>query len=281
MMQAPATQRLDELREIRDLNRIAWDSHHTDPAQAIALATRCIARAQLINDPSGLAYALLNKAQHEYYFCPKEQAEQTLFEIEARFTALGDQRGLLLARSGLGGILTRRQEFDAARIMLESVINAPPEYSEPLDAYYALYRLGYLHFNCGDVQAGLRYYYKALALVQRERSLPLTCQTLTDIGSAQMELGNFSEAKALLEHAFVISRSTPVFFLHMILGNLANVHLELGNADAALRLLESNAVENGPFYREGDRAFLLAVKAQAYASLGRWGEAEPLANAAF
>jgi len=67
MMHAPATQRLDELREIRDLNRIAWDSHHTDPAQAIALATRCIARAQLINDPSGLSYAFLNMAQTVFY----------------------------------------------------------------------------------------------------------------------------------------------------------------------------------------------------------------------
>ncbi|MFD2272870.1 tetratricopeptide repeat protein [Undibacterium arcticum] len=268
------------MREIRELNRIAWDSQHTDPAQSIALATRCIARAQLASDPSGLAYALLNKAYHEYYFSTKEQSEQTLIDTEARFRALGDRRGLLLARSGLGGILMRRHEFDAARSVLESVINDPPEASEPLDAYYALYRLGYLHFNCGDVQAGLRYYYKALALVQRERSLPLTCQMLSDIGSAQMELGNFTEAKALLEQAFVISRTTPVFFIHMILGNLANVHLEMGNADAALRLLESNAIESGPFYREGDRAFLMAVKAQTYASLSRWDEAESQAHAA-
>jgi diguanylate cyclase (GGDEF)-like protein len=264
---------------IASLNEMAWNCQYTDPGKALALATHCIALCQTANDASGMAYALLNRGFFEGRFSPTEQAEATLRDAEARFIALNERRGMHLARCSLAGILLQRNEPDAARILLEQVLDAPTHERQPLDAFFALYRLGYLYFCRGEVGDGLRYYYQALVLVQRENAMPLICQALSDLGSAQMELGNYPEARELLEQAFIISKTTPVCFDHMITGNLASVHLEMGNPTAARKLLEGG-IPVTPYYRSGDAAFLTAVRAQTHASLAHWDQALPLAQQA-
>jgi len=264
--------------EIDALNEIAWASQFTDPARSHALAHRCAALARQAGYASGLAYALLNQAFYEIRFCPTKQSEAALRRAEAHFAALGDRRGILLVHSGRAGVLLKRNEFDAAEILLEQVMQAPEHERQPLDAYFALYRLGYVHFHRGHVQEGLRYYYKALALVQRERATALSCHALSDLGSAQMELANYQEARDLLEQAYEICQTMPICFAHLIAANLANVHLEMGNPTAALQLVENDFPLTDQFFQPGDRAFLLVVAAQTYASLGRWQEAEQLAR---
>ena len=268
---------LSSMVEIDSLNDLAWASQYTDPATTLDLATRCIALALRENYRSGLAYALLNKAFYEIRYAPVAQAETTLREAETQFEQLDDRRGKLLVRSGFAGILMNLREYDAAQDLLEKILVAPETDRQPLDAYFALYRLGYLHFYRGEVQEGLRYYYKALALVQRERSLPLSCRALSDLGSAQMELGNYAEARELLEQAYAICESVQVSFFHLIAGNLASVHLEMGDTAAALAIIERDFSVPGTYFQPGEAAFLQVVAAQAYASLARWDEAEALA----
>lgn len=256
--------------EIDTLNEIAWNAQYTDPATTLTLATRCIALAQATNQTHGLAYALLNKAFYEIRFCPALQAEDSLRAAQTHFEALGDRRGQLLVQSGFAGILLKRHEYDAAQMLLEQVLEAPEQDRLPLDGYFALYRLGYVHFYRGEVQEGLRYYYRALALVQRECSLPLSCQALSDLGSAQMELGNYEEARQLLEQAHGICGKVSVCFAHLIIGNLASVHLEMGNAATALRIVQNDFPVENQFFQRGDQAFLDVVAAQAYAGTGDW-----------
>ncbi|MEC5217830.1 two-component system cell cycle response regulator [Actimicrobium sp. GrIS 1.19] len=275
-----AATRFSATAEVGALNHAAWQCQYTDPARALEHALRGVALAQELNDQMGLAYALLNKALHELSFCPVEQAEATLLSAHACFDALNDPRGLMLVQTGRGGCLLLRNEIDAAQQVLEEVMRAPESIREPLDAYYALYRLGYIHFHRGEVQEGLRYYYNALGLVQHRKSLPLACQALSDLGSAQMELANYDEARNLLEQAFEISKTVAVSFRHLIIANLASVHLETGNPAAALALIEDHIPGCSTFFRAGERAFLDVVAAQAYAALGRWDEALPLAEAA-
>jgi two-component system, cell cycle response regulator len=263
--------------EIATLNEKAWASQYTDPATSLELATRCIALASQHDDARGLAYALLNKAFYEIRYCAPSQAEATLKEAEAYFRELDDKRGKLLVRSGFAGILINLREFDAARDLLEQVLDAPETDREPLDAYFALYRLGYLHFFRGDVQEGLRYYYRALALVQGERSLPLSCRALSDLGSAQMELGNYAEARDLLEQGYALCKQQPVCFSHLVAGNLASVYLEMGDTAAALDIVENEFPKVSKYFQPGEEAFLHVVAAQAYANLERWDEAEKLA----
>jgi two-component system, cell cycle response regulator len=263
--------------EIATLNEKAWASQYTDPATSLELATRCIALASQHDDTRGLAYALLNKAFYEIRYYAPSQAEATLKEAEAYFRELDDKRGKLLVRSGFAGILINLREFDAARDLLEQVLDAPETDREPLDAYFALYRLGYLHFFRGDVQEGLRYYYRALALVQGERSLPLSCRALSNLGSAQMELGNYAEARDLLEQGYALCKQQPVCFSHLVAGNLASVYLEMGDTAAALDIVENEFPKVSKYFQPGEEAFLHVVAAQAYANLERWDEAEKLA----
>jgi diguanylate cyclase (GGDEF)-like protein len=275
-----AATRFSATAEVGALNHAAWQCQYTDPARALEHALRGVALAHELNDQMGLAYALLNKALHELSFCPVEQAEATLLSAHECFDALNDPRGLMLVQTGRGGCLLLRNEIDAAQQVLEDVMRTPESIREPLDAYFALYRLGYIHFHRGEVQEGLRYYYNALGLVQHRNSLPLACQALSDLGSAQMELANYDEARNLLEQAFEISKSVAVSFRHLIIANLASVHLETGNPAAALALIEDHIPDSSTFFRAGERAFLDVVAAQAYAALGRWDEALPLAEAA-
>jgi two-component system, cell cycle response regulator len=265
------------ISEIATLNEKAWASQYTDPATSLELATCCIALARQHGDARGLAYALLNKAFYEIRYCAPAQAESTLKEAEAYFRELDDKRGKLLVRSGFAGILINLREFDAARDLLEQVLEAPETDREPLDAYFALYRLGYLHFFRGDVQEGLRYYYRALALAQGERSLPLSCRALSDLGSAQMELGNYAEARDLLEQGYALCKQQPVCFSHLVAGNLASVYLEMGDTAAALNVVENEFPKVSKYFQPGEEAFLHVVAAQAYANLQRWDEAEKLA----
>jgi diguanylate cyclase (GGDEF)-like protein len=267
--------------DVDTLNEIAWGCQYTAPATTLEYSLRCIALAQVAGDRRGLAYALLNKAFYEIRFCPLLQAEATLREAETVFDEIKDKRGKLLIRSGFGGILLKQNQFDAAQVLLEKVMQAPEGDRLPLDAYFALYRLGYIHFYKGEVQEGLRYYYRALALVQRERSQPLSCQALSDVGSAQMELGNYEEARNLLEQANAICQTVSVCFAHLIAGNLASVHLEMGNADIALEVVERDFPTHSDYFQRGDLAFLRVVAAQAYASFRRWDKAEALAQEAY
>lgn len=263
--------------EIAALNEKAWASQYTDPATSLELATRSIALANEHGDRRGLAYGLLNKAFYEIRYCPPAQAEGTLKDAESIFRDLDDKRGKLLVRSGFAGILINLREFDAARDLLEQVLDAPETDREPLDAYFALYRLGYLHFFRGDVQEGLRYYYRALALVQGERSRPLSCRALSDLGSAQMELGNYAEARDLLEQGYALCKQQAVCFAHLVAGNLASVYLEMGDTAAALNIVENEFPKVSKYFQPGEEAFLDVVAAQAYATLQRWDEAEALA----
>lgn len=268
---------LSTIAEIDSLNDIAWASQYTNPAVTLDHALRCITLATNAAYRRGLAYALLNKALYEIRYRTPKQAEITLREAESHFADLDDRRGKWLVRAGFAGILINLHEYDAAQGLLEKILAAPEEDHQPLDAYLALYRLGYLHFFRGEVQEGLRYYYKALTLVQRERSLPLSCRALSDLGSAQMELGNYTEARELLEQAYAICRSVQVSFSHLIAGNLASVHLEMGNTEAALAIIEHDFPAPNQYFQSGEAAFLQVVAAQAYANLGRWDEAEALA----
>jgi two-component system cell cycle response regulator len=263
--------------ELDALNDSAWASQYTDPAYALSLALSCLELSRQAAYPRGRAYALLNKTFYELRFAPPAQAEITLREAESCFAKLDDARGALLVRYGKGALLLAQQRYDEAKDMLESALRENNHRSHALDAYFALYRLGYIHFNRGEVQEGLRYYYKALALVQRERCLPLCCMALSDLGSAQMELSNYSEARELLEQAYAICKKIPVCFSHLVVGNLASVHLEMGNPDAALELVENDFPDSGTIFRPGELAFLMIVSAQTYAGLQRWGEAWELA----
>jgi two-component system cell cycle response regulator len=261
---------------VTDLNEIAWACQYTDPKKSLTYAARCIALCQQNGDALGMAYALLNRGFYEVRFCPHHQAEATLRDAEGRFIIADERRGIHLARSALCGILLMRNEFDAAQEILKEVLSAPPHERQPIDAYFALYRLGFLHFYRGEVNEGLRYYYQALVLVQRESAMSLTCQALSDLGSAQMELGNYAEARELLEQAFVICTTMPVCIEHMIIGNLASVHLEMGNPQAALKLLDGGIALDNLYYQAGDAAFLTAVFAQTHVSLKNWEIALPL-----
>jgi two-component system cell cycle response regulator len=266
--------------EIDALNEAAWASQYTDPANSLTLAVRCLGLCEQASYPRGAAYALLNKAFYELRFSSGTQAESTLEEAGKCFAELEDERGSLLVRSGIGGLLLRKNKYDEAQAVLEAVLDDNEDTPYTLDAYFSLYRLGYIHFYRGEVQEGLRYYYRALTLVQRERCLPLCCMALSDLGSAQMELANYAEARELLEQAYEICQSMPVCFAPLVIGNLASVHLEMGNPLAALDLVEKDFPESDEFFRRGELAFLMIVAAQTYASLKRWDEAWELATQA-
>lgn len=267
--------------EIAVLNETAWSAQYTDPAGSLAMAERGIAMARAEGDHRGLAYALLNKAFYEIRFAPPAQAEATLREAESLFDRLGDRRGRQLVRTGFAGILINQREIDAAQEVLEQVLQASSADTSadasPLDAYFVLYRLGYVHFFRGEVQEGLRYYYRALALVQRERAHALSCRALSDLGSAQMELGNLPEARNLLEEAYALCREQKVCFEHLVAANLASVHLEMGDTAAAMAIIERDFGRFRDHFQVGEEAFLKVVAAQAHANLQRWDEAERLA----
>lgn len=263
--------------EVDELNDEAWASQYTDPAHALNLATQSLNNSWQISYSRGIAYALLNKAFYEVRFSSQEQTAKTLKEAEAYFNDMDDARGSLLVRCGYGALLVAQLKYEEAKQTLENVLREVNHRLYPLDAYFSLYRLGYIHFNLGDVQEGLRYYYRALALVQRERCQPLCCMALSDLGSAQMELSNYGEARELLEQAYAICKTLPVSFSQLVIGNLASVHLEMGNPNAALDLVENDFPLCKGFFRPGEQAFLTIVAAQTYASLNRWGEAWELA----
>lgn len=259
--------------EIDDLNERAWSAQYTDPALTLQLAVQSLELATRAEYPPGIAYALLNRAFYELRFRPLDQAESSLTDAGARFKDLDDKRGMLLVQTGLGALLLKQYRYHDAKQVLEQVLDAPDQDRIPLDAYFALYRLGYIHFYFGEIQEGLRYYYRALALAQRERSTPLSCQALSDLGSAQMELQNYEEARALLEQAYSICKTMQVCFAHLIYGNLASVHLETGNVEAALQIVENDFPLTGEYFQLGEKAFLDVVASQALAGVQRWDEA--------
>jgi len=92
----------------------AWRLLHIDAGQAYRLIERAARQAQAQQDDAGLAWAELVRGFHQLYFATPEQAGQQLASARARFAALGQRNGAILAGAGHARALWRQGRVQQA-----------------------------------------------------------------------------------------------------------------------------------------------------------------------
>ena len=131
------------------------------------------------------------------------------------------------------------------------------------------------HAHMGDFERGLEAMVHAEAIAQETGDPPLLCTVAWSIGMMQAGRGDYEAGIAACRRAVEISPN-PVNTA-LASGFLGACHLEKGEAEAAIPLLEESAERLAQFEIRQTRGWYLALLAEANRMTGRAGRATQLA----
>jgi serine/threonine-protein kinase len=109
---------------------------------------------------------------------------------------------------------------------------------ESAEAAESLYWLGRLKNARADYKAALALTERAVGIRESTGESPALAEALSQLGATLKNLGRPGEGRPLLQRAVAIEEKAGGANLHKWLSNLAAIEIDLGNYDAARKLLE-------------------------------------------
>ncbi len=202
-------------------------------------AEECLALYRAIDDPKGIADALLCLGyaafiNATYIHSDYAEAQQYLDEGIAICRRIGYQHGLVGALVRLGFLLMRLKHFEAARPVLLECLSASQALGAESSTAESLYNLGRLARCDGDFNTALDLLEQSLAISRRLGHLDSISAALLDIALVAVERGDLEDARKPLDEFVEIWRrlGNPVraaWGLVMI-GNIAYRQADYGAA---------------------------------------------------
>jgi len=224
---------------IRALNELAWSLRQIDLDRAIQLADEALELAERRQDPSGLAWALRNRAffamplselqpsmqmAHRAYDIFEELGDghgrawvsdllATQYEFVGRFSEamdcalraleqfreIGDRRGMGWALSSAGGILAASGDEPGALARLEEGLALFEELDYPPGVCRLCIRLGKLHLDYGRPEAARLYFERLVRESNRTQGMMFRAGALSLLGEVHEALGELERARELFE----------------------------------------------------------------------------------
>ena len=140
----------------------------------------------------------------------------------------------------------RRAEFGqmlfpaSVKQLEELLVRIKPELPV-LDQAIISHSLAVNAFKASKTATALRYFYQALLSAQESNCQAFIIQVQDNLGTCQIALGNFLEARLQLEAALALAELHPVPRLAPLLAsNLAQVLVELGENEAAFEIMHEH-----------------------------------------
>lgn len=213
----------------------AWRLLHIDAGQAYRLIERAARQAQAQQDDAGLAWAELVRGFHQLYFATPEQAGQQLASARARFAALGQRNGAILAGAGHARALWRQGRVQQALDELlplrdEGLANLRNEQRGVL-----LNAIAGCYSAQGNSENAFAYMYQALRDAGPRRGNGFDVALHCNLSHELIELGDHAEALRQVERGLERIAQLGNGRLHtVLLINRAICLAELGRAGEAL-----------------------------------------------
>ena len=221
----------------------AWNSQYSSPRDSFAWAQEAMADADKCGDAACKALAHLTIGNFQLRYEGPAQAQQSLKEAEREFTALKDQRGATLARTGLARVRMMEGDARSAYDMYRAILEDEAGSLAPLDRFYVLNGIAGSCAALGDAPQSIGYLFEALGQVRTHNARPQTATLLSNLGGELVAVGDYEEALTVLQEAESLVKSLQEHVSHLK-RSLARAHKKNGTAgdDAEFALPPNGAL---------------------------------------
>ena len=188
----------------------------------------------------------------------------------------GNMRLVASVLSDLGLLHQDLGDLRRRDTLLQEALRVAEEHHLDVQARNVYNNLGAAYVSQGDLEAGLGYLQKSLAIDARLNAGPaFAANMLVNIGTAQLRLGQFSEAQANYERALEqftrAGDERSMAIVHTNLGELLRVQGRFAEAEGhltqAVRLHDTNEVTEGRVEARVHLAWSLLGRGQSEAAL--------------
>lgn len=222
--------------DLQVLNERAWLMQAEDTVASNALALQALARAQAQTDRKAELQAQLTS-----FCCASRLGQQGPNDADRRAlktacAETGDAQLLLRASFCVAQWSAYARASNTAVAELAEYMDSLAD-AQDIDRFLIYILLGVSKHELGELEEGLRLFYRA-ADAARRTGLPTTlARVLSNIGEAQLAQGNQDEALRVLSEVDTMLGKQPMTDASLqVRANLIDTHLGLGHNDVAMRL---------------------------------------------
>ncbi len=243
--------------------------------QARRLTRLALAAAGALRYERGVAHAQINQLWLGYYAGQAGEPEPLYQSLHQRCEACGDLEGSMAVEVVLGAYASRGGDFALAERHFDNARALAAHLPDSLHKFMLHTRLGIDAQSRGESRGGPRCFLLALDIAERFGTAAHRVNSLSNLASAQHDLGNDEDAIPLLAEALDLIGQQQLHHQRAIVSaNLAMCLLASGKACEALALVE-------PFFEDAEadvavRAFVLCTGAHAAILVGRLDAAQHL-----
>ncbi len=208
-----------------------------------------MAEAEKCGDAACKALAHLTIGNFQLRYEGPAQAQESLKQAEKEFTALKDQRGATLARTGLARVRMMEGDAKSAYDMYRAILEDEAGSLAPLDRFYVLNGIAGSCAALGDAPQSIGYLFEALGQVRTHNARPQTATLLSNLGGELVAVGDYEEALTVLQEAESLVAELKHPRLRVgIVANMVDCLVHLGRAaDALPRARQLMADPEAPF----------------------------------
>jgi predicted ATPase/DNA-binding CsgD family transcriptional regulator/transcriptional regulator with XRE-family HTH domain len=172
-----------------------------DTAKDTELCRRSVDRFRHIGHNWGLAYALADYADAEYYLGNSDAGDRLYFESLQICRELNDGWGIAAALAEMGRDRLRRGDFDKARSLLEEALGLERLEKDRRSIAHSSRSLGIVAQHQGDYARALRLYEESLLLYKEVGARQHTAAALRSLADLMQYQGDYSAAIAFYQES--------------------------------------------------------------------------------
>ena len=213
----------------------AWNAQYSSPRDSHAWASEALAEAEQCGDAACKALAHLTIGNFQLRYESPDEAQLSLKRAEGEFTALADDRGATLARTGLARVRMMQGDAKGAYDMYRAILEEEAGTLAPLDRFYVLNGIAGSCAALGDAPQSIGYLFEALGQVRTHNARPQTATLLSNLGGELVAVGDYEEAISVLQEAETLVAELQHPRLRVgIVANMVDCLVHLGRAAEAL-----------------------------------------------
>jgi signal transduction histidine kinase/ActR/RegA family two-component response regulator len=233
-------QALQTLTDPQALIDQAWLWIYLEPLGAARLGARAAELAAAQDDASRQAWGLFHDAFGHIRYGDRALALPKLEDVRARFTTLGDQRGLWMCEEADSIRLRRGGQFEEAWAVSDRLMRIPYAERGWPDPFCTHVSHSINSRLLGRFEVALRAYYGGVELAEQHQDLTLESVAVGNLGSVLFDLYNTEEALPFMVRGLELAnRVGSRLAIGTAVANLLSAYYQKGEHGKAMEVLQT------------------------------------------